>query len=128
MNFTRYIAPIIAAALLVPVPAPAAQAVADAGAATPCSSMHGGHGVSVQSCSYALSPSPAGNPDYYVDVTISFTGASGAVRFKCMLGNGSSSVAQFGVLRASGASLHFVSPFSSTSTPLKSVACSVDAA
>ena len=129
MNVIRLFPVLLAIALAVQLPAPvAAQAVADAAAATPCTSSQGGHGVAIQSCSYTLAPSPAGNADYYVDVTIKFTGASGAVRFKCALGNGSTTASQVGVLRASGSSLHFVSPFASSSSPLKSVACSVDAA
>ncbi len=129
MNVIRLFPAILAAAFALQLPAPvAAQAVADAAAGTPCTSSEGGHGVAVQSCSYALEPSPAGTADYYVNVTIKFTGASGAVRFKCVLGNGSTNAAQFGVLRESGSSLHFVSPFASSSSPLKSVACSVNAA
>lgn len=99
-------------------------------AAVPCSSARSALGVTISSCAFTLAPSPAGNPDYFVNVTIKYSApaADAAVRFRCTLGNGSTNVAQYGVLRQSGATLRFVSPFVSSSSTLKSVACSVDAA
>jgi hypothetical protein len=94
----------------------------------PCTGTQGGQGVTIASCAYALAPSPAGNPDYFVNVTIKYaTAKPPAVRFRCMLGNGTVKVAEYGVLRESGTTLTFVSPFVSPASILKSVECYVDA-
>jgi hypothetical protein len=92
----------------------------------PCSSTQGGSGVAIQSCSFTLQPSPAGNPDYFVNVTLNYAtpNVSKVVRFRCALGNASQTVSQYGVLRASGGTLKFVSPF--VSPAVKSVQCFVD--
>lgn len=107
-----------------------AQPAADAaGAPIPCGNSQSGHGVAIQSCSFTLESSPGGNANYFVNVTIEYKASSPtkAVRFRCTLSNASSKVTQFGVLRQSGSALKFVSPFVSSSSPLKSVACAVDA-
>jgi hypothetical protein len=95
-----------------------------------CSAAQSGHGVTIQSCAFTLEASPGGNQDYFVNVTIKYTAPNPtmAVRFRCALGNGSTTLPQYGVLRSSGSSLKFVSPFvSSSADALKSVACFVDA-
>jgi hypothetical protein len=99
------------------------------GTPAPCSSTQNGSNVTIASCTFTLESSPGGNANYFVNVTIKYAAPSPtmAVRFRCALGNGSSTVAQYGVLRASGAVLQFVSPFVSPASVLKSVACSVDA-
>jgi hypothetical protein len=107
-----------------------APAVADAahGPSLPCST-YDGHGVVINACSYSLEPSPAGNANYFVNIVINYTAPpnTSAVRFRCMLGNGSSTIPQYGVLRASPGTMRFVSPFVSDSSVLKSVGCYVDA-
>jgi len=94
-----------------------------------CAAGQSGFGVSISSCVYTTSASPAGNAHYYVNVTIVYTisGQAGAVRFRCDLGNGGATVSQYGVSRSSPAQLQFISPFV-TSRALSSVACAVDAA
>lgn len=96
--------------------------------ATPCAYGAGGYGVTIASCSFTLQPSPGGNSNYYVIVTIGYTAppATSAVRFRCMLGDGGAPVAEYGVLRKSGTSLTFVSPFVSANKPVSSVQCFVD--
>ncbi len=96
----------------------------------PCSDSGSGHGVAITSCSFVLEPSPAGNVNYFVNVTLKYTAPAGAtaVRFRCALRNGSSAVSQYGVLRSSGSTLKFVSPFASTGSAVQSVSCYVDAA
>ncbi len=109
----------------------AATAHSDATVEPPaqCSYSESGHSVTIQACSYTLEPSPAGNQNYFVNVTIKYTAPSPtqAVRFRCTLGNASTKVAQYGVLRQSGSTLKFVSPFVSSPSTLKSVQCAVDA-
>jgi hypothetical protein len=104
-----------------------ADTIADTGPPTPCSSTQGGSGVAIKSCSFTLQSSPAGIANYFVNVRIEYTSPNPAVRFRCALGNANSTVSQYGVLRASGSSLQFVSPFVSPASTLKSVACFVDA-
>ena len=98
-------------------------------AATACTGAQSGRSVTIQSCSFTLQSSPGGNPDYFVNVTIKYTSPSPQtpVRFRCALGNGSTQASQYGVLRSSGATLTFVSPFVSQTSGLKTVACFVDA-
>jgi hypothetical protein len=110
--------------LFQPVPS---LAESHTGTPQPCT-FASGSGVTIQRCTYTLSPSPAGNPDYFVTVTLAYTSSSPAVRFRCLLGNGATTAAQYGVLRASGATLKFVSPFVAPRSALTSVACSVDSA
>lgn len=118
----------VTAALLVSQGAHA-SAQPTSGTPAPCSSTQNGSSVTIQSCTYTLESSPGGNAEYFVNVKINYAAPNPtmAVRFRCMLGNGSSTVAQYGVLRASGTVLQFVSPFVSQANTLKSVACSVDA-
>lgn len=116
--------------MLVTAPKPApAQSAGSPSPSMPCASGQNGYDVTIESCSFTLQRSPAGNPNYFVNVTIKYAApnATTPVRFKCALGNGSSSVTQYGVLRKSGTTLTFVSPFVSSGSGLKSVGCSVDA-
>jgi hypothetical protein len=95
----------------------------------PCTHAAGGQGVTIRSCSYALATSPAGNPNYFINVTIGYATAKpvAAVRFRCAFGNGVTKVTQYGVSRSSGATLTFVSPFVLATPGLQTVECSVDA-
>lgn len=106
------------------------QPVTDPGSARACASSPSSLGVSITSCVYTLSDSPAHNPNYYVKVTIVYaiSSQSAAVRFRCDLGNGTQTVSQFGVSRSSPAQLTFISPFVTSPSPLTSVACAVDQA
>ena len=107
-------------------PAPS-LAASHSGTPQPCT-FTSSSGVTIHQCTYVLSPSPAGNPDYFVNVTLAYTSSSPAIRFRCLLGNGTTTASQYGVLRASGTSLKFVSPFVAPRSALTSVACSVDSA
>jgi hypothetical protein len=136
MNFIRHSLPLAivrrvtllgASFLLISFTPVSAQTIADTGPSMPCSSTQGGSGVAIKSCSFTLQSSPAGIAYYFVNVRIEYTSPNPAVRFRCALGNGNSTVSQYGVLRASGSSLQFVSPFVSPASTLKSVACFVDA-
>lgn len=114
-----------AAILAASVPV-SAQTTSSPGPPKPCSG-HDGHGVTIESCSFTLGSSPAGNPNYFVTVTLRYSASNPAmaIRFRCALGSGGSTVSRFGVLRQSGAQLTFVSPFSTG--VVKSVDCFVDA-
>ena len=94
-----------------------------------CSNSQGGFGVGISSCVYTLEASPAGNPDYYVNVTIAYTNSApgGAVRFRCDLASKTKTVPQYGVSRSSPLTLRFISPFVAAAAGLESVACVVDA-
>lgn len=96
---------------------------------TPCSSLSSGQGVVITSCSYTLASSPAGNPNYFVDVTLRYTAPANtaAIRFRCMLSDGNNAIPQYGVLRSSGSTLNFVSPFVKAGGIVRSVSCYVDA-
>jgi hypothetical protein len=96
---------------------------------TSCSSTQSGHGVTIEGCSFTLQASPAGNPNYFVIVTLTYGAPNPTtpVRFRCLLGSGATQVAQYGVLRKSATSLTFVSPLASSGGVLKAVACNVDA-
>ena len=118
---------LLAAALFVQ-PAASFAATPAARSAPQACAFTSGSGVTIQRCSYTLSPSPAGNPDYFVSVTLAYASPSPAVRFRCLLANGTTTAAQYGVLRASGTSLKFVSPFVAPRSALQSVACFVDSA
>jgi hypothetical protein len=136
MSFTRQfrrfsvtLAALLGAALATPPPS-SADTTASPRSPASCSAAESGHGVTIQSCAFTLEASPGGNQDYFVNVTIKYTAPNPtmAVRFRCALGNGSTTVSQYGVLRSSSTSLKFVSPFVSPSAGvLKSVACYVDA-
>jgi hypothetical protein len=106
--------PIVAAILL--------QVVAAASAQTSTAA------VAVQRTHFTLAPSNFGNANYFVNVTIDYAPPDAPVRFRCELSDGSKTVSLYGVLRQSGASLQFVSPFatSGSSSPVKSVQCFVD--
>jgi hypothetical protein len=107
----------------------AARPSATIGPPVQCSNSQSSHGVAIQSCSYTLESSPAGNPNYFVNVTLKYATPSPTtpVRFRCTLANASTNSAQYGVLRLSGSTLKFISPFVSSSSALKSVRCAVDA-
>lgn len=105
-----------------------AQPGPETGSSRSCASSQGGSGVSISSCVYTLSASPAGNLNYYVNVTIAYapSGQGGAIRFRCDLSNGDKPVSQYGVSRSSPAELKFISPFVTSARALSSVACAVD--
>jgi hypothetical protein len=107
-----------------------AQQNTDQGSPQQCSSSQGGSGVAISSCVYTLAASPAGNPNYYVNVTIVYTNSvpGGAVRFRCDLASKTKTVPQYGVSRSSPVTLTLVSPFVAAAPGLESVACVVDAA
>lgn len=109
------------------VPTPA-RADESPGPPVPCSGSGNGYGVVITSCSFSLESSPAGNPNYFVDVTLRYTAPPNtAVRFRCTLGDGGTAGSQYGVLRSSGGTLKFVSPFAKGGSPVTSVSCDVDA-
>jgi hypothetical protein len=103
-----------------------AQTASSPGPPKPCSG-HSSQRVTIESCSFTLGSSPAGNPNYFVTVTLRYAAPSPAmaIRFRCALGDGGSTVSRYGVLRQSGANLTFVSPF--VTSVVKSVDCFVDA-
>jgi len=117
---------LLAAAVLA-LASPARAAPASGTTAAMACSGHGSHGVTIQSCSFTLEPSPAGNPNYFVTVTLRYSAPNPAmaVRFRCALGDGNSAVSQYGVLRQSGGHLTFVSPFAKS--VVRSIDCFVDA-
>jgi hypothetical protein len=84
--------------------------------------------VTVQNTTFKLASSDAGNANYFVNVSINYTPPDAPVRFRCDLSDGNKTVSLYGVLRQSGGSLQFISPFatSSSSSPVKSVQCFVD--
>jgi hypothetical protein len=106
-----------------------AQQTTGQGSSKQCSSSQGGFGVAISSCVYTLEASPAGNPNYYVNVTIVYTDSVpvAAVRFRCDLASKAKTVPQYGVSRSSPLTLRLISPFVAPATGLESVACSVDA-
>ncbi|MGC1381221.1 MAG: hypothetical protein WA814_09415 [Candidatus Baltobacteraceae bacterium] len=126
---SQRIALVAGAIILSSVATASAQTASSPEPSTACSGSQGSHGISIKACTFTLGPSPAGNPNYFVNVTIKYAAPSAttAVRFRCAFGNGSEVVKQYGVLRQSGSTLHFVSPFASSSSALKSVECDVDA-
>jgi hypothetical protein len=120
---------LVAALVFSSLVAASAQPSATIGPPMSCSNSQSAHGVMIQSCTYTLESSPAGNANYFVNVTIKYRApnATSAVRFRCTLGSASTKVQQYGVLRQSGSTLKFVSPFVSSASALQSVACAVDA-
>ena len=100
------------------------------GTTTPheCSKADSAFGVTVTSCAFTLTASPAGTPYYYVDVKIDYTAPAPdqAVRFRCEFSNGGTPATEFGVSRLSGSAMRFVTPFKPPTTNLM-VACAVDA-
>jgi hypothetical protein len=84
----------------------------------------GSPAVTIKTTSFALKPSPAGNKSYFVIVTINYAPTDAVVRFRCDLSARGAPVSLYGVLRGSGTSLRFISPFPS-STPVTSVKCFV---
>jgi hypothetical protein len=106
-----------------------AQQYTDQGTPKPCSSGQGGFGVSISSCVYTLSASPAGNSNYYVNITLVYSSSvpGAAVRFRCDLANRTKTVPQYGVSRSSPLTLKLISPFAASTPGLESVACVVDA-
>ena len=106
-----------------------AQQNTDQGSPKPCSSSQGGFGVSISSCVYTLAASPAGNSNYYVNITIVYANSvpGAAVRFRCDLANKAKTVPQYGVSRSSPLTLKLISPFVASTPGLESVACVVDA-
>jgi hypothetical protein len=110
-------------------PALFAQQNTDQGSPKPCSSSQGGFGVSISSCLYTLAASPAGNSNYYVNITIAYANSvpGAAVRFRCDLANRTQTVPQYGVSRSSPLTLKLISPFVASTPGLESVACVVDA-
>jgi hypothetical protein len=105
------------------------QQNADQGSPKQCSGSQGGFGVAISSCVYTLTASPAGNPNYYVNVTIVYTNSvpGAAVRFRCDLASKAKTAPQYGVSRSSPLTLRFISPFVASAPGLESVACVVDA-
>jgi hypothetical protein len=106
-----------------------AQQTTGEGSPKQCSSSQGGFGVAISSCIYTLEASPAGNPNYYVNVTIVYTNSVpvAAVRFRCDLASKTKTVPQYGVSRSSPLTLRLISPFVTSPLGLESVACAVDA-
>jgi hypothetical protein len=106
--------PIVAATLLQIVP--------------PASAQTSNAAVAVQQTTFKLASSGAGNANYFVNVNVYYAPPDATVRFRCELSDGDKSVSLYGVLRQSGGSLRFVSPFatSSSSSPVKTVQCFVD--
>lgn len=96
------------------------------GSAKPCSNSGSAFDVTINSCTFTLIPSPAGSPNYYVDVTIKYTASppDQAVRFRCDFSGAGAPISRLGVLRSSGSSMRFVSPFNPP-TPSIDVACTV---
>jgi hypothetical protein len=93
-----------------------------------CTPSSGAFGVKIGSCLLALNPSPAGTPDYYMDVTIEYTPPQPdqAVQFRCEFSSGGATHSLFGVLRQSPGTLHFVSPFSPLTAAIDAI-CTVSA-
>lgn len=102
----------------------------EGGNSTPraCSKADSGLGVTVTSCSFTLAASPAGTPNYYIDVKIDYAAqaADQAVRFRCEFSNGGAPASKIGVSRMSGSAMRFVTPFNPPTASF-SVACAVDA-
>jgi hypothetical protein len=97
-----------------------------AGSAKPCPTSGSALGVTINSCTFTLNPSPAGSPNYYVDVTIKYTASppDQAVRFSCDFSGAGAPISRLGVLRKSDSSMRFVSPFNPPSASID-VACTV---
>ena len=93
-----------------------------------CSKADSAFGVEVSSCAFTLAASPAGTPNYYVDVKITYAGpAPGqAVRFRCEFSNGGAPATKLGVSRLSGSVMRFVTPVTPPTAAI-TVACAVDA-
>jgi hypothetical protein len=100
------------------------------GSSTPheCSKADSAFGVTVASCAFTLAASPAGTPNYYVDVKIDYTAQAPdqAVRFRCEFSNGGTPATKIGVSRLSGSAMRFVTPFNPPIAAI-TVACAVDA-
>jgi hypothetical protein len=117
--------PFVALALILLV-APCYPQPAD-GSAKPCPTSGSAFGVTMSSCTFILNPSPAGSPNYYVDVAIKYSASppDQAVRFRCdFTSAGAPPISRLGVLRNSGSSMRFVSPFNPP-TPSIDVTCAV---
>jgi hypothetical protein len=116
---------VLSIVLVLALALPAAPGYGQAGGtpARPCTAKNDAFGVTIGTCRIALNSSPAGTPDYYMDITIEYTAPQpgGAVQFRCDFSSGGTHHSLVGVLRQSPGTLHFVSPF----TPLSS---SIDAA
>jgi hypothetical protein len=126
MRRGTFLTALLSCALCAPL---SAQQNTGQGSPKQCSSSQGGLGVAISSCVYTLEASPAGNPDYYVNVTIVYTNSvpGGAVRFRCDLAGKTKTVPQYGVSRSSPLTLRFISPFVASAPGLESVVCVVDA-